>query len=59
YANQAIYVSEAEVIHFTGTYDFRVLDWSKWRVIKTSLAQFLAVGTLEVKDYTHDEFSDL
>lgn len=59
YAHHGIYVSDEEVIHFTGTDDDRVLDWSQCRVIKTSLAQFLAGGTLEVKDYTDDEFSDL
>lgn len=59
YAHHGIYVSDEEVIHFTGTGDDSVLDWSQCRVIKTSLASFLAGGTLEVKDYTDDEFSDL
>ncbi|WP_296826834.1 lecithin retinol acyltransferase family protein [uncultured Megasphaera sp.] len=59
YAHHGIYVSDEEVIHFTGTGDDSVLDWSQCRVIKTSLARFLAGGTLEVKDYTDDEFSDL
>ena len=59
YAHHGIYVSDEEVIHFTGIGDDSVLDWSQCRVIKTSLAQFLAGGTLEVKDYTDDEFSDL
>lgn len=59
YAHHGIYVSDEEVIHFTGTGDDSVLDWSQCRVIKTSLARFLAGGTLEVKEYTDDEFSDL
>lgn len=59
YAHHGIYVSDEEVIHFTGTGDDSILDWSQCSVIKTSLARFLAGGTLEVKDYTDAEFSDL
>ena len=55
----AIYVSDEEVIHFSGTDDDSVLDWSKCAVIKTSLAEFLDGGTVEVKIYTDEEFQDL
>ena len=31
YAHHGIYVSDEEVIHFTGTDDDSILDWSKWK----------------------------
>lgn len=59
YAHHGIYVSDDEVIHFTGEDDDCVLDWSKCEVIKTSLDRFLEDGILEVKEYTEDELQDL
>lgn len=59
YCHHGIYVSDEEVIHFTGTDDDSVLDWSKASVIKTDLASFLQDGTVEVKVYTEEELNDL
>lgn len=59
YAHHGVYVSDEEVIHFTGQDDDSILDWSKCEVIKTNLAAFLKGGILEVKEYTDDEFQDL
>lgn len=59
YSHHGVYISDDEVIHFTGTDDDSVLDWSKCEVICTDLAQFLRGGTLEVKIYTDDELNDL
>ncbi|MBS6643479.1 MAG: lecithin retinol acyltransferase family protein [Clostridiaceae bacterium] len=59
YAHHGVYVSDDEVIHFTGTEDDSILDWSKPEVIRSDLDYFLKGGTLEVKEYTADEFSDL
>lgn len=59
YAHHGIYISDEEVIHFSGTDDDSVLDWSKCAVIKTSLAEFLDGGTVEVKIYTDEELQDL
>lgn len=59
YAHHGIYVSDEEVIHFTGKDDDSILDWSKPEVIQTDLAYFLKGGTLEVKEYTNEEFADL
>lgn len=59
YAHHGVYVSDEEVIHFTGQDDDSILDWSKCEVIKTDLATFLKGGTLEVKEYTDEEFQDL
>lgn len=59
YAHHGIYVSDEEVIHFTGKDDDSILDWSKPEVIQTDLAYFLKGGTLEVKEYTDEEFADL
>ena len=41
YAHHGIYVSDEEVIHFTGTDDDSILDWSKCKVIRTDLERFL------------------
>ena len=35
YAHHGVYVSDDEVIHFTGQNDDSILDWSKCEVIKT------------------------
>ncbi len=59
YAHHGIYVSDNEIIHFTGTDDDSILDWSKPEVIQSDLAYFLKDGILEVKEYTEEEFQDL
>lgn len=59
YAHHGVYVSDDEVIHFTGKDNDSVLDWSKCEVIKTDLATFLKGGTVEVKEYTDEEFQNL
>lgn len=59
YNHHGIYVSDEEVIHFTGQEDDSVLDWSKCEVISTNLATFLKDGSVEVKIYTDDELQDL
>lgn len=59
YAHHGIYISDNEVIHFTGKDDDSVLDWSKPEVIQSDLKYFLKDGVLEVKEYTDDEFQDL
>lgn len=59
YAHHGIYVSDEEVIHFTGKDDDSILDWSKPEVIQTDLSYFLKGGILEVKEYTDEEFADL
>lgn len=59
YAHHGVYVSDSEVIHFTGADDDSILDWDKPKVISTDLAAFLKGGTLEVKEYTDEEFADL
>lgn len=59
YTHHGVYVSDREVIHFTGADDDSILDWDKPEVISTDLATFLKDGTLEVKEYTDEEFADL
>lgn len=59
YTHHGVYISDDEVIHFTGTEDDSVLDWSKNEVIKTDIDYFLRDGQLEKKEYTDDEFQDL
>lgn len=59
YSHHGVYVSDEEVIHFTGTDDDSVLDWSKCEVICTDLAQFLRGNAVEVKIYNDDELNDL
>lgn len=59
YTHHGIYISDKEVIHFTGVDDDNILDWSKNEVIKTDLEDFLRGGTLEVKVYTEEELDDL
>lgn len=59
YAHHGIYIGDEEVIHFTGTEDDSILDWSKNEVIKTDLNYFLKGGQFEVKEYTYDELKDL
>ena len=59
YTHHGIYVSDNEVIHFTGTDDDSIMDSSKNRVISSDLNFFLKGGDLEVKEYTDEEFQDL
>lgn len=59
YAHHGIYVSDREVIHFTGADDDSILDWDKPEVISTDLTTFLKDSTLEIKEYTDEEFADL
>lgn len=59
YTHHGVYISNDEIIHFTGREEDSVLDWSKPEVIKTDLSYFLKDGELEVKEYTDDELQDL
>ena len=59
YTHHGVYISDDEVIHFTGTEDDSILDWSKNEVIKTDLNYFLRGGNVQVKEYTEDELNDL
>lgn len=59
YCHHGIYVSDNEVIHFTGKDGDSVLDWSKPEVITSDLDYFLKGDKLEVKEYTDDELEDL
>lgn len=59
YNHHGVYISNEEVIHFTGTDADNILDWSKNEVIKTDLENFLRGGTLEVKEYTEEELNDV
>lgn len=59
YAHHGVYISDEEVIHFTGTEDDSIFDWSKNEVIKSDLKFFLKGGELEVKEYTDAEYKDL
>lgn len=59
YKHHGIYVSDNEVIHFTGIDDDSIMDSSKNRVISSDLNFFLKGGELEVKEYTDEEFQDL
>lgn len=59
YTHHGVYISIDEVIHFTGTEDDSILDWSQNEVIKTGLEYFLRGGQVEVKEYTDDELKDV
>ena len=59
YSHHGIYISEDEIIHFTGAENDNILDWSKNEVIQSHLDEFLRGGTLEVKEYTEDELDNL
>ena len=59
YTHHGVYISDNEVIHFTGTEDDSILDWSENEVIKTDIQYFLRGGQVEVKEYTNDELKDL
>jgi hypothetical protein len=59
YCHHGIYISDEEVIHFTGKDGDSVLDWSKPEVITSNLKYFLKDGVLESKEYTAEELDDL
>ncbi|MEH7334852.1 lecithin retinol acyltransferase family protein [Neobacillus drentensis] len=59
YYHHGVYISDDDVIHFTGQDSDNVLDWSQNEVIQTSLDDFLRGGRLEVKEYTEFELEDL
>lgn len=59
YTHHGIYISQHEVIHFTGEEDDNIMDWSNNEVICTDLTRFLNGGVLEVKIYTEEEKVDL
>ena len=59
YAHHGVYVSDKEVIHFTGKDDDSILDWSKPEVISSDLEYFLKGGRLEIKEYSDEEFQNL
>ena len=59
YSHHGVYVSDEEVIHFTGQDSDSILDWSKCEVIKTNLDTFLKGGMVEVKIYNDEELQDL
>jgi len=59
YYHHGIYVSRNEVVHFTGTEDDSVLDWSKAKVIQTDMDYFLKAGQAEVREYNNEEIRDL
>ncbi|ALR90486.1 lecithin retinol acyltransferase family protein [Clostridium butyricum] len=59
YTHHGVYISIDEVIHFTGSEDDSILDWSQNEVIKTGLEYFLRGGQIEVKEYTDDELKDV
>lgn len=59
FAHHGVYVSDDEVIHFTGKEDDSILDWSKPEVISSNLEYFLKGGILEIKEYSDEEFQDL
>ena len=54
YMHHGIYVSDNEVIHFTGKKDGKISGKDNM-VISTSLAEFLDGRTLEVKEYSGEE----
>ncbi|MEO4052762.1 lecithin retinol acyltransferase family protein [Solibacillus sp. CAU 1738] len=59
YTHHGVYISNNEVIHFTGQEDDNVMDWSKNEVIQSTLERFLLNGKLEVKLYTDEELNDV
>ena len=59
YCHHGIYISDDEVIHFTGNENDSVLDWSKPEVISSDLEYFLKGDILEIKEYTDEELEDL
>ena len=58
YFHHGIYVSDEEIIHFTGTDEDDLLGINN-EVIATDLQFFLKGGNLEVREYTKDDQLDL
>jgi len=58
YNHHGIYVSDNEVIHFTGDGNDNLLGTDN-EVISTNLSDFLKNGNCEIKIYTQDELRDL
>ena len=52
YYHHGIYISDDEVIHFSGVKSDSILDWENCRVISTDLDTFLCGGKLEIKIYS-------
>lgn len=55
YSHHGIYISDDEVIHFSGDEDDSILDNDACKIISTTLSQFLQGGTLEVRQYSEEE----
>ena len=51
YYHHGIYVSDNEVIHFSGRNSDSILDWENCEIIVTTLREFLNGGRLEVRRY--------
>ena len=51
YYHHGIYVSDTEVIHFSGRNSDGILDWENCEIIVTTLSEFLNGGRLEVRRY--------
>lgn len=51
YYHHGIYVSDTEVIHFSGRNSDGILDWENCEIIVTTLLEFLNGGRLEVRRY--------
>lgn len=58
YYHHGIYVSDQEVIHFTGNNNDNLFGFNN-QVIGTNLHEFLRLGICEVKLYNEDELADL
>lgn len=59
YTHHGIYVSDIEVIHFTGEDGDSVFDVENNAVVATDINRFLKDGLLEVKVYNEIEIDDL
>ena len=59
YAHHGIYISDDEVIHFTGQNDDSILSSWNNRVIRSTLSEFLDGGELEIRKYTDKERMNL
>lgn len=59
YYHHGVYISNNEIIHFTGENEDAILDMEKNKVIATDLGRFLMNGRLETKIYTEEELNDL
>lgn len=59
YYHHGIYVSDDEVIHFSGRSSDSVLDWSNCEIIVSSLEEFLKGGNLQIRRYLNSEKSKI